>query len=233
MKTFLTLVLIGLLLACGGGGSSGPTATRVLEVYGDSTAYAVDGSDIAPGGDCPAKGCTIVAPPSAFVQLPGWAVHNKSVGGLSALDLLQGKPAAGVLPWPQQVQRSPAVATLIALGINDGFASDAATYAHTLTQLATVAREQGKWVIFQTPNPTHEPRIDTLTQTMRSVAAREQVPLIDQDAFLAPLIGTSTASPITFFAAVHDGIHPNAATYKAMGEYTQRRLAQILIGAPQ
>lgn len=228
MKTFRTLfalLLAGLLLACGGGGT-GPT--RVLEVYGDSTGYAVDGSDIAPGGDCPAKGCTIVAPPSAYVNLPGWAVRNRSVGGLSALDLLQGKPSANVPAWPQQLRRSDAVATLIALGINDGFASDPATYAHTLTQLASVARERGKWVIFQTPNPTHEPRIDTLTQTMRNVAAREQVPLIDQDAFLTPLIGTSTASPTTFFAAVHDGLHPNAATYKLMGEFASLRLTEIL-----
>lgn len=209
MKTIKTVLSIFwgclLLAACGGGGSSGPSAMphagQVLEIYSDSTGLTA-GSN---GKAWPDQ-----------ISLPGRQVSNQSVSGLAAIHLLAGRPQANVAPWALQMRRSPAATVLVGLVINDAVNTDPATFASTLAQIASIARAEGKQVIFQTANPTDLPEVTQYSQLMRQTAAALDAPLIDQDASLQGR------------AATVDGVHPTPATVDRMAAYAGTRLLEIL-----
>ena len=200
------------LAACGGGG----TTVGVVEVYGDSTALGVDGTHIlAPelGGVCRTLACEFVARPWPS-YLPG--AVNVSVGGLSALDRLSGRPALGVLPWPAQMAASPAHTIWLALSINDAGTSSPAQFRATLVQLVQIARAAGKRVVLVTSPSAGRPDVEALQGVIRSVAADYAAHLVDADAHVRAIFGPALASHIA------DGIHPDQVVYAAMGAFAAR-----------
>ena len=223
MKRLIASVLASACLAaCGGGGTGGPSEPRLIEYYGDSTGYAVDGTTVL-NGACPVAGCTIVAAPASYIRVSGYTVSNKSIGGLATFDLIDGTPLAGNVTWANRMKASKADVVLMAVGINDGYAYSPDKYRALMTQIVQIARDSGKQVVLQTPNPTREPKVTVLSATLRGLAAELGVALIDQEIGLTPLVNSKG-----LLAVIPDGLHPNAPTYALMGAISDQRLHEIL-----
>jgi len=83
--------------------------------------------------------------------------------------------------------------------------------------LAQTAKQYGKQMIFETPNPTRDSGpggLDTMVAAMKEVASQEGVPVIDQYQYLTNYL--NGASP---YSICPDGLHPTDAVYIMKGQY--------------
>jgi len=193
------------------GTASAGSAPRVIEYYGDSTIW----------GYTPFTGQQVSVPaPAAFAAaLPSggnYDVRNEGVNGSTACGLLNGSD--GKHPaWSTQMANSSASTIIMNFAINDEWQEDLSTYQSCLTQLARQAKSAGKKVVFETPNPTRDSGawgLDVYVNAMKSVAAQEQLPLIDQYQYLTAYLNGQ--SPLTICP---DGLHPTAEVYVMKGKY--------------
>jgi lysophospholipase L1-like esterase len=226
------------MFACGGGGGGDTTASggggstqipsgasrtstaaasntvQNLDYYGDSTVY---------GYASGSTGTQVGAPaPAVFAaQLPAaarYAVRNEGVSGTTACQLLQGRD--NVHPeWTTQMRDSNAKFVIINHGINDqrtDIGESVAAYRTCLTSLAVIARQAGKIVIFETPNPTDQSGLglETYVAGMRAVAAEQAIPVIDQYQYLTTLLGGREVRTL-----MPDGTHPSDETYAVKGRF--------------
>lgn len=236
-RTLITNAAMAIALAgCGGGGTAPLDAQgqplgidgliSTIEVYSDSTGVGVDGAGLIDYA-CPPAGCPFVAHPwPSLVQVPGYTVRNLSVGGLSALDLLQGHKDLGVQPWAQVMAASSARIIIIALCINDAGTSTPAQYRATLQTLIDMAHQRpGRTVLLQTPYSQGRPDVAALAQVMRVTWLNTPLPpqgsmggrtlLLDQDTLIANAVRRGGIEPST---AVPDGIHPGQPVYSLMAD---------------
>jgi len=188
--------------------------TQVIEYYGDSTIW---GYKSGTGGRVSKPAPTVFAdmlqPRSTF------DVRNEGVNGTTACELLNGTDGSHAA-WPRQMQASSAKYVIVNFGINDQWKDDVNTYSSCLRSLARVAREHGKQMIFETPNPTRDSGSDGLdiyVKAMRKVAAEEGLPLIDQYHYLTEQLGGRR--PEVFCP---DGLHPSEAIYATKGQFAAR-----------
>lgn len=234
----LTIVLsTAMLAACGGGGSSSPTAstgtaqnasnasqaipttaasnvTQVIEYYGDSTIW---------GMMTGTESVRVARPaPDVFAgQLPAAAryeVRNEGVSRTTACQLLNGTDGQH-LPWVDQMRASAAKFVIINHAINDQRADIGApvpAYRDCLTNLARQARQRGKIVIFETPNPTDQSGagLEDYVSAMKAVAAAENVPVIDQYQYLLQRLNGQDVRTL-----MPDGVHPSDSTYVLKGQF--------------
>jgi lysophospholipase L1-like esterase len=188
------------------------TSPYVIDYYGDSTVWGW-----ASGSGQPPVRVDIPAPLAFANRLPSSPqnlVRNEGVNGTTACGLLEGD---GVHPpWPEQMQASSATHVIINHGINDRKVNDVTRYRTCLTALSTVARANGKQVVFETPNPISAEGLAVYVDAMRSVAAAQQppVPVINQYQFL-----TNHLDGRSVIEIVPDGEHPSQAVYIMKGEY--------------
>lgn len=200
------------------GGSTTPQ-TVTIDYYGDSTVW---GYRSGSGGQV-----TTPAPAAFAAALPTttrYVVRNEGVSATTACQLLNGTD--GKHPkWETQLANSPASVVIVNHAINDEWQMDLATYKGCLTSLAQKARQAGKKIVFETPNPTRDSYasgLDTWAQAMRDVARAQSVPVIDQYQYLKEyLVG---ASPLTICP---DGLHPTDAVYIMKGKYAARVWASL------
>jgi hypothetical protein len=143
-------------------------------------------------------------------------VRNEGVSGTTACQLLNGND--GKHPaWSVQMAASKASYVLANFAINDEWAYDLSTYKSCMHSLAQTARQYGKQMIFETPNPTRDSGptgLDTMVAAMKEVAAQDGVPVIDQYAYLTNYL--NGASPYTICP---DGLHPTQDVYIMKGQY--------------
>lgn len=187
------------------------TSPQIVEYYGDSTIW----------GYSSGNGGQVAKPaPAAFAEaLPvsgKYDVRNEGVSGTTACDLLNG--ADGVHPaWSSQMSSSKAKYVLVNFAINDEWKYDMATYKSCMHSLAQTAKQNGKQMIFETPNPTRDSGpggLDTMVAAMKEVASQEGVPVIDQYQYLTNYL--NGASP---YSICPDGLHPTDAVYIMKGQY--------------
>ncbi len=186
-------------------------ATHVIDYYGDSTVW----------GYASGSGTQVAQPaPAAFASaLPasaGFDVHNEGVSGSTACGLLHGTDGQHP-PWEQQMAASAASFVIINHAINDEWQESLPEYQSCLSQLAQIATQHGKQVIFETPNPTRDSGpggLDVYVQAMRDIAAQEHVPVIDQYAYLTDYLAGQSPTTIA-----PDGLHPSDAVYVMKGQY--------------
>jgi lysophospholipase L1-like esterase len=191
------------------------TEPYVIDYYGDSTIW---------GWASGTAGARVATPaPAAFADAlpspPQNEVRNEGVSGTTACALLEGSD--GVHPeWAEQMQVSDATHVIINHGINDEKVYGVPRYRACLSDLATIARANGKQVIFETPNPVSNDDVKNYVAAMRAVAGEQQpaVPVIDQHAYLTDYLGDRDLAEI-----VPDGEHPNQETYILKGEYAAQR----------
>lgn len=186
------------------------TKPRIIDYYGDSTIYGY-ASGIGGQVAVPAPAAFSKALPSS----PTYTVRNEGVSATTACQLLKGTD--GVHPaWSAQMESSNAGYVIINHAINDEWKYDVATYKSCMRQLAQTAKQYGKQVIFETPNPTQDTggSIEPYVQGMKDVATQEGVPVIDQYGYLLSYLNGQDPHTIC-----PDGLHPTDAVYIMKGKY--------------
>lgn len=199
---------------------SGPP---IIEYYGDSTVWGY-----ASGTD----GARVANPaPAVFARaLPArlqYSVRNEGVSGSTACSLLAGTDGVHQ-PWRNQMRQSKATYVILNHAINDQWKHSLEEYRNCLWSLARIARQSGKHVIFETPNPTRDSGsggLDTYVSTMRAVALLEQVPVIDQYRYLTDYLQGRKLEELC-----PDGLHPSEAVYRMKGEYAAQTFVGIVSG---
>jgi hypothetical protein len=192
------------------GGSTTPQ-TVTIDYYGDSTVWgyrSVSGGQVA----TPAPAAFAAALPSTT----RYVVRNEGVSATTACQLLNGTD--GRHPrWETQLANSTANVVIVNHAINDEWQMDLVTYKGCLTSLAQKAKQAGKKIVFETPNPTRDSYasgLDTWAQATRDVARAQSVPVIDQYQYLKDYL--AGANPLTICP---DGLHPTDAVYIMKGKY--------------
>ncbi len=199
--------------------ASGPRSQVLIEAYGDSTTLGITCSD----GHCGPQARNAVS----YLQDELQARHgervqvtNYGVGGTTATQLRDGTgnrragPTAG-LPWQERLTASPAQIVLINYGINEVMHNQTPEQFYTAeTTLVQTARALGKQPVLQTANPMPDNRLNARLAAMvamtRRVAAEQQVPLVDQFAYVSSLPEWKTL--------MSDGAHPKPDLYRLKAE---------------
>lgn len=151
-------------------------------------------------------------------------MRNEGVSGSTACQLLNGTDGRHP-PWASQMASSKAAFVILNHGINDQWAYDIPTYKSCLQALARTAKDNGKRVIFETPNPTRDSGADGLDRyvnAMKDVARQEQLPVIDQYAYLSNYL--QGRNPVEICP---DGLHPSDAVYVMKGKYAADAFIKI------
>nr|WP_260854562.1 SGNH/GDSL hydrolase family protein [Paraburkholderia sp. BCC1884] len=195
--------------------AQGPQKQVLIEAYGDSTTLGITCSD----GHCGPQAQNAVA----FLQDALQAHHagqvqvtNYGVGGTMATQLRDGTgnrragPTAG-LPWQERLATSSAQIVLINYGINEVMHNQTPEQFYDAeTTLVKTARSLGKEPVLQTSNPMPDNRLNARLAAMvamtRRVATEQQVPLVDQFAYISSLPDWKTQ--------MSDGAHPRPALYR-------------------
>jgi len=216
---------------CGGGGDGSesaqasnpgttapPQRTVVVDYYGDSTIW---GTVSGHPGQQYTKNPPVVLQ-AELTRRCGFpvTVNNFAVPGTYASQLLYGSSEYGGLPFAKRMADSHADLVIPGgYGMNDaaGYA-DAPSFRFHMSELVRIAKESGKKVVMETPNPPVPDGTYTLPQQpatvaqfvpiLRDIATQQNVPIVDQySPYLPPLI-----------SEFPDGIHPSedVAYQKAM-----------------
>jgi acyl-CoA thioesterase I len=194
----------------------------VIEAYGDSTTLGITCSN----GHCGPQAQNAVTYLQDELQAHDGdrvRVTNYGVGGTMATQLRDGTgnrragPTAG-LPWQARLATSPAQIVLINYGINEVMQNQTPEQFYAAeTTLVQSARALGKQPVLQTSNPMPDNRLNARLAAMvtmtRRVAVEQQVPLVDQFAYVSSLPDWKTL--------MSDGAHPKPELYrlKAQQDY--------------
>jgi acyl-CoA thioesterase I len=196
-----------------------PPAQVVIEAYGDSTTLGITCAN----GHCGPQPQNAVSYLQDELQTHHGdqvRVTNYGVGGTMATQLRDGTgnrragPTAG-LPWQARLAASPAQIVLINYGINEVMQNQTPEQFYAAeTTLVKTARALGKQPVLQTSNPLPDNRLNARLAAMvtmtRRVAIEQQVPLVDQFAYVSGLPDWKTL--------MSDGAHPKPALYRLKAE---------------
>ncbi|MCX4138986.1 SGNH/GDSL hydrolase family protein [Paraburkholderia sp. SEWSISQ10-3 4] len=199
--------------------ASGPASQVLVDAYGDSTTLGITCSE----GHCGPQAQNAVSYLQDELQARyGQKVHvtNYGVGGTMASQLRDGTgnrragPTAG-LPWQERLAASSAQIVLINYGINEVMQNQTPELFYAAeTTLVKTARALGKEPVLQTSNPMPDnhlnARLAAMVAMTRRVAAEQQVPLVDQFAYVSNLPDWKTL--------MSDGAHPKPGLYRLKAE---------------
>ena len=199
--------------------ASGPASQVLVDAYGDSTTLGITCSE----GHCGPQPQNAVSYLQDELQARyGQKVHvtNYGVGGTMASQLRDGTgnrragPTAG-LPWQERLAASSAQIVLINYGINEVMQNQTPELFYAAeTTLVKTARALGKEPVLQTSNPMPDnhlnARLAAMVAMTRRVAAEQQVPLVDQFAYVSNLPDWKTL--------MSDGAHPKPGLYRLKAE---------------
>ena len=196
-----------------------PQADVLIDAYGDSTTLGITCSD----GHCGPQPHNAVSYLQDELQAHDGQrvrVENYGVGGTMATQLRDGTgnrrggPTAG-LPWQARLAASSAQIVLINYGINEVMQNQTPEQFYAAeTTLVKTARALGRQPVLQTSNPMPDNRLNARLAAMaamtRRVAAEQQVPLVDQFAYVSSLPDWKTL--------MSDGAHPEPGLYRLKAE---------------
>ncbi len=202
--------------------SASSNVTQRIDYYGDSTIWG-----FASGS----AGAQVARPAPVIFdgQLPSaarYVVQNEGVSRTTACQLLQGTD--GVHPdWSTQMRNSTAKFVIINHAINDqrsDIGESVPAYKACLTALSQIAKQSGKNVILETPNPTDQTGfgLEQYVTAMREVAATERLNLIDQHAYLLNRLNGADVR-----ALMPDGTHPSDSTYELKGNFAATEFLKL------
>ncbi|CAE6752107.1 hypothetical protein R69658_02768 [Paraburkholderia aspalathi] len=199
--------------------ASGPASQVLVDAYGDSTTLGITCSE----GHCGPQPQNAVSYLQDELQArygQKVRVTNYGVGGTMASQLRDGTgnrragPTAG-LPWQERLAASSAQIVLINYGINEVMQNQTPEQFYAAeTTLVKTARALGKEPVLQTSNPMPDnhlnARLAAMVAMTRRVAAEQQVPLVDQFAYVSNLPDWKTL--------MSDGAHPKPGLYRLKAE---------------
>lgn len=190
-----------------------PSTPVLVEYYGDSIIWGWLPNNDWVRVDSPA--------PSVFAADTGLTVRNMGSPGRLAENALAGD---GVYPaWNQQMAQSKATHVIIEYHSHDTVANTTAR----VRQLIQIAKANGKKVVVETIGPgNHSGDLtdEQITQAQRDAAAAENVPVIDQTAYLKQYLSSSGKNLWDICA---DGLHPNPDVYVMKGHYAAKQFASM------
>lgn len=160
-------------------------------------------------------------------------VVNNGVGGTQAYQLLTGKDGRN-RSWPEQMKNSLADFVVLNYGLNDQYYNAVPTeghysptpesYANIIGWLIQTARDNGKGVILQEPNPTcYQPAVGNLQRfvdALRGEASLMNAPLVAQYDYIQSIPGWK--------AMLSDCEHPGDQLYGIKAKQTFNVLAPIV-----
>lgn len=190
--------------------ASGP---MLVEYYGDSIIW----------GWLPNNDWVRVDQPEPAVVGADTGVNVQNMGspGRLAEHALAGD---SVYPaWDQQMAQSKATHVIIEYHSHDTVADTTAR----VRKLIQVAKASGKKVIVETIGPgNHSGNLswEQISQAQRDAATAENVPVIDQSAYLKDYLA-STGKGVWDICA--DGLHPNPDIYVMKGHYAAKQFAAL------
>ncbi len=185
-----------------------PTQAVVIDYYGDSTVWGYEsGSGARVATPAPAAFAAALGTPSRYT------VRNEGVNSSDACQLLNGRDGRHPA-WDTQMAASNADVVILNHAINDQGRLSIAEYQSCLTALATTAKSHGKKVIFETPNPIFSSSLSVYANAMKTVAAQQGAPVIDQYNYLLAYLNGKSA-----YTICPDGLHPTEAVYAMKGKY--------------
>ena len=193
--------------------TSATGAPVLVEYYGDSIIW----------GWLPNKDWVRVDQPEPAVvgADTGLNVQNMGSPGRLAEHALAGD---SVYPaWDQQMAQSKATHVIIEYHSHDTVADTTAR----VRKLIQVAKAAGKKVIVETIGPgNHSGNLswEQISQAQRDAATAENVPVIDQSAYLKDYL-SSTGKTVWDICA--DGLHPNPDIYVMKGHYAAKQFAAL------
>ncbi|WP_292938147.1 SGNH/GDSL hydrolase family protein [Noviherbaspirillum sp.] len=159
--------------------------------------------------------------PAVFAADTGLTVHNMGSPGRLAEAALAGD---GVYPaWNQQMAQSKATHVIIEYHSHDTVANTTSR----VRQLIQIAKANGKKVIVETIGPGYHSgdlSFEQITQAQRDAAAAENVPVIDQTAYLQQYLASSGKG---VWDICPDGLHPDQTTYILKGHYAAKQFAAM------
>jgi lysophospholipase L1-like esterase len=190
-----------------------------IDAYGDSTTLGITCSE----GHCgpqPQNAVSYLQQDLHTHYGDRVRVENFGVGGTMATQLRDGTgnrragPSAG-LPWQERLAASPAQIVLINYGINEVMQNQTPEQFYAAeTALVKTARALGKQPVLQTSNPMPDNQLNARLAAMvamtRRVAAEQQVPLVDQFAYVSRLPDWPSL--------MSDGAHPKPGLYRLKAE---------------
>jgi acyl-CoA thioesterase-1 len=178
----------------------------LIAAYGDSTTQGVPAGQNMP----------------AYLEaaLCHYKVTNEGVSGTRADQLLNGTDGRHK-PWADEMKQSKARIVLLNFGINDSHQAGETvqSYSMNMDLLVRTAKDAGKLVVLQTPNPIYptlkadapDAKLQQHAQAVRKLAKAEHVPLIDVNASMLALLAQV---PLQVLYA--DTLHPTPAGYQAI-----------------
>ncbi|HJV49986.1 MAG TPA: SGNH/GDSL hydrolase family protein [Noviherbaspirillum sp.] len=190
--------------------ASGP---MLVEYYGDSIIW----------GWLPNNDWVRVDQPEPAVVGADTGVNVQNMGspGRLAEHALAGD---SVYPaWDQQMAQSKATHVIIEYHSHDTVADTTAR----VRKLIQIAKASGKKVIVETIGPgNHSGNLswEQISQAQRDAATAENVPVIDQSAYLKDYLA-STGKGVWDICA--DGLHPNPDIYVMKGHYAAKQFAAL------
>lgn len=198
-------------------------APQVVDYYGDSTIYGWRTG--TSNGEPRVEPNAVDAFRANIGQ--GHQVNNLGRSGTTACDLLSGYGWS--YEWPQQLDERPnTTVVIINHGINDTVRHTPQQYEECLSRLTQTAREKGKYVILETPNPINNEQRDRLplyVDVMRRLVSTGQADqLIDQYKYLRDYMQLNNRD-IT--EIVPDGLHPANDVYVLKGQEAARRFKEM------
>lgn len=219
MKALISAILAISLVACGGGGGSGPekaapqaapSGTATVLFYGDST---FEGA--------PYPNRTQAARVSDRLGIP---IDSAAVSATRLFQLLAGSDGRNP-PLRQSLALHPnARFVLENFGINDSGMQQPETFRNDLRQFVLEVRAAGRIPILVTPNPSYrsDPALQAsflaYVQVIREVAAEQGAHLIDVNAQFAWI----TNDDLT------EGVHPLPAVYEQIADFLAAELQVIM-----
>src|SRR5690606_16049822 len=120
------------------------------------------------------------------------------------------------------MKQSNARVVIINHAMNDKVYTPVDKYKKNLQQLAQIAINHGKQVIFETPNPDYWGGLEPYMAAMKTVAMEFNLPVIDQFAYLMSYLD---GRPVQLICP--DNTHPSEQAYEMKGRFAAERFLEF------
>lgn len=199
------------------GADSGSPPNKIIHWYGDSFTWGWDGS----------TGARVSVPVPQYVdgRTNGADITNFGVNSATLGDALAGSNV-NYPPWANQMDVTTSDWVVIAFMYNDAWKVTTQTYRDQLRRMYTLAKDNGKTVVFQTCHYTDPALgdISSYVNAMKAEAVALGIRCIDVYSY------TKEQFTGNIRDWVPDGYHPTQTAYNIIGEFLVNQFLSFMPG---